>query len=142
MKLKNYDIYNYALKINQELEQNNGEIDFDVPIIINFYIQKNIEEILKLAGIIEKSRNFIIKKYKDDKEQIDKEHIKIKDEFIFEAQKDLDELMNIEQDANIVKIKLSDLKDCNNLTTKQLKMILFMIDDDLILQNNKEPKED
>ena len=133
MKLTNQKIYELAILINKAQEENNLEndfIDFNLPININFYIQQNFELILNAAILIEKSRNFIIQKYKDSKSENNSDKILIKKEYILEAQKELQDLMNIEQDLNIKIIKLSQF-DNINISSSQLRMIMFMIEDDI-----------
>lgn len=133
MKLTNSQIYSYAQNF-----QNFNETNISLPIRINFYIQKNISNITNEAISIEKSRNFIIKKY-------GKEDPKNPGTFIFDddkidiAQKELDELGSIEQNIKIYKIKLSELVNANlDINTDNLQAIMFMIDDDL----SNESKED
>lgn len=133
MKLTNQKIYELAILINKAQEGNNPEndfIDFNLPININFYIQQNFELILNAAVLIEKSRNFIIQKYKDSNNENNSDKILIKKEYILEAQKELQDLMNIEQDLNIKTIKLSQFDNINILSS-QLRMIMFMIEDDI-----------
>lgn len=133
MKFTNQKIYELAILINKAQEENNPEndfIDFNLPININFYIQQNFESILNAAILIEKSRNFIIQKYKDSNSENNSDKILIKKEYILEAQKELQDLMNIEQDLNIKTIKLSQF-DNINISSSQLRMIMFMIEDDI-----------
>ena len=133
MRLTNQKIYELAILINKAQEENNPEndfIDFNLPININFYIQQNFELILNAAILIEKSRNFIIQKYKDSNSENNSDKILIKKEYILEAQKELQDLMNIEQDLNIKIIKLSQF-DNINISSSQLRMIMFMIEDDI-----------
>lgn len=131
MKMTNGEIYNHAISLVEfEKEEN-----FSFPTIINFYIQKNIQEIKKIGSLIEDSRSFVIKKYgKPDPK--DNEQFLISPEYREKAQKELDQLLELEQDVNIYMIKLSDLSEVQ-INTKQLKAILFMIEDDL-----SETKED
>lgn len=131
MTLTNGQIYNYSkllIKFNKNFHS-------DMSVVINYYIQSNISKILDAGAEVEKSIIFITNKYKDD-QQNESGIIKIKDEYIDKAQKELDDLSNIKQNIDIHFIKLSDLKDIH-LSTEELQAILFMIEDDL-----NETKED
>lgn len=133
MKLTNTQIYSYAQNI-----QHFNETNISLPIRINFYIQKNISNILDEAISIEKSRNFIIKKY--GHEDPDNQGTFIFDEDKIDiVQKELDDLGSIEQNIKIHKIKLSELVNANvDINTNILQAIMFMIEDDL----SNESKED
>ena len=132
MKLSNKTIYLYGIQLSKA-QNEDGLIDFNnIPVVINFFIQKNIREIIEAATLIENTKNFILKKYgKINPDNTDE--IKIDQNYINDAQKDLDDLMEIEQDINIHPIKLSSLKD-SQITTKQLQLIFFMIEDDISSQ--------
>lgn len=123
MKLKNSEIYNYAKKL---INFNNDE---QWPITINFYILKNIQNIIDSAVAIEKTMQFISKKYG---KMIDEESqsYKIEPQNMDIAQKELDELSDIVQEVDIKKIKLSEISTLQ-MNSDQLNAILFMIEDDL-----------
>lgn len=131
--LTNLEIFN----INEMLSQYDEDEQLSIPVVVNFYIQKNIS-ILKSKNIdIQKARNFIIKKYGKLYEDSEEGQIyQVPPESIEIAQKELDELMFLKQEIKYYPIKLSALADCN-IDTKQLNAILFMIEDDL-----SETKED
>ena len=133
MKLTNGQIYSYVLGLQDFNEKN-----FSIPIRINFYIQKNYEMLKKEGLSIEKSRDFIIKKY--GKEMEDRPGtFHIDEKLVDQAQKELDELHSIEQNIPIQTIKLSELiNESINLETQDLNKIMFMIEDDL----SNESKED
>ena len=131
MILTNGQIYNYSrllIKFNENFHS-------DMSVVINYYIQSNISKMLDAGAEVEKSIIFITNKYKDN-QQNESGMVKIKDEYIDKAQKELDDLSNIKQNIDIHFIKLSDLKDIH-LSTEELQAILFMIEDDL-----SETKED
>lgn len=133
MKLTNTQIYSYAQNI-----QHFNETNISLPIRINFYIQKNISNILDEAISIEKSRNFIIKKYGHE-DPNNPETFIFDDDKVDIVQKELDDLGSIEQNIKIYKIKLSELVNANvDINTNNLQAIMFMIDDDL----SDESKED
>lgn len=138
MLVTNKFIYLKAL----ELQELNLEDFTKLSVSMNFFIQKNIEEVHSKAVEIEKSRDFIIKKYG---EQVQEENENgeesskyiIPQKYIEVAQQELDALLDIKQDIKISQIKLSELSTYD-IDTKTLKAILFMIEDDL----SNESKED
>ena len=123
MKLTNKQIYDYILNLNQAFNNNQQKL----PIKLNFYLQKNKSLLLDLSNEIEKMRMEIIQTYgKPDSENINtyiipKENIEI-------AQKELDELLKIEQEVNIYKMKFEEIPNNIDLTIEQMEAILFMID--------------
>lgn len=123
MKLTNKQIYDYILNLNQAFNNNQQKL----PIKLNFYLQKNKNLLLDLSNEIEKMRMEIIQTYgKPDSENtntyiIPKEDIEI-------AQKELDELLKIEQEVNIYKMKFEEIPNNIDLTIEQMEAILFMID--------------
>lgn len=143
MKLTNFQIF----QIYDNGEKFNS-LKVTIPIEINFYIQKNIETIRNAATLINDNRNFIIQKYgvledpdqeisTDDEDDfvndtMTRQSYKIPKDKIQSALDEMKKLMNIEQDIQIYKIKLSSLiKNNIELDTEQLNLILFMIEDDL-----------
>ena len=139
MKLTNLQIFT----IFENIDKFNN-MNLSLPIEINFYIQKNVATIKDAASLINDNRNFIIQKYGVLEDKVEIEDDDIVDESTMKQsytipkdkmQAALDEmkkLMNIEQDIQIYKIKLSSLiKNNIELDTEQLNLILFMIEDDL-----------
>ena len=123
MKLTNKQIYDYILNLNQAFNNNQQKL----PIKLNFYLQKNKNLLLDLSNEIEKMRMEIIQTYG----QPDSENINtyiIPKENIETAQKELDELLKIEQEVNIYKMKFEEIPNDIDLTIEQMEAILFMID--------------
>lgn len=111
MKLKNYEIYNYALKLQNIFNDN---IQY-IPIKLNFIIQKNKKILYNLATEIEYLRLSILQNKKLSKD---------------EKNKELYDLENIEQDVDIKTIKINTLAYDNiELTSNQMEAILFMFED-------------
>lgn len=120
-----------------------NELNLSLPIEINFYIQKNIEAIKQAATLVNENRTYIIQKYgtleehdltEDDMmdDSMMKQSYTIPKDKLQAATDEMKKLMNIEQDVQIYKIKLSSLiKNKIELNTEQLQLILFMIEDDL-----------
>ena len=95
------------------------------PAKANFVIQKNLKVFFEAAQEIENMRLNIIKNYgelKDNQSIIYPENIQI-------ANKELNDLSNIEQDINILYLQLKDIEDIE-FTPAQMGAILFMIKDE------------
>ncbi len=121
MKLSNLQIYEIALDLQKYNEKN-----YTLPVVVNFFIQKNIQNIMTAAESIEKSRTFILEKYgkyseEKDSYMIDPDKVKL-------AQKELDSLMELEQEIPVQMIQLSEIAGVE-LDSLSLKAILFMIQD-------------
>lgn len=122
MKLNNSFIYSSEKSIANAFKSTTN-----LPARINFVIQKNLDELSLLAYDIEKIRKNIIEKYgnineEDNSYNIPKENIHL-------AQKELDDLLEVEQDVNIRFIKASWL-DGFDLTMEQMASIMFMIEEE------------
>lgn len=123
MKLTNKQIYDYILNLNQAFNNNQQKL----PIKLNFCLQKNKNLLLDLSNEIEKMRMEIIQTYgKPDLENTNTYIIPKED--IETAQKELDELLKIEQEVNIYKMKFEEIPNNIDLTIEQMEAILFMID--------------
>lgn len=123
MTLTNNQIYNYL----NDLTENFSNNSLQLPIKANFYLQKNIKELLDLAQEVEKERIAIGKKYGTfDEEQ---SNYRIDPDKLQDAQKDMNELLEIPQEVKIYKLKLEDFGEIN-LTSKQMQALLFMIEEE------------
>ena len=109
MNLQNNLIYKQA-----RLLQTFNTCNMKLPIKINFYLQKNIQLIAQAATEIENARLLIAQQYGTINEIVNKE---------------LNDLLNLEQDLNIHIFKLSDF-DNIELTYQQMSAIMFMIEED------------
>lgn len=121
-RFSNRDIYNYAQLLSQEFL--NNDIEVILPIKVNFSLQKNIRLFINAAEEIEQSRQAIGRKYGtsiDSGYQIPEDKVAI-------AQKEMNDLLEIEQNLEILTISL-DALDNVTLTTRQMQAMLFMIDD-------------
>ena len=123
MTLTNNDIYNYANSLAQEF----GQTDVKLPLKVNFYLQKNMKELIELAQDIEKQRIDIASEFgtlNEETQQYD-----IPQENIAPASRKLQDLFDLTQDVKIYKVKLDAFGD-TELTSGQMQALLFMIDDE------------
>lgn len=122
MKLTNNEIYSYAIALNEAFTDTTQRL----PMKINFYLQKNKKILMELGQDIEASRAEIIRNYGELTE--DGTQYSIPASNIEAAQKELEDLLNLEQEVNIYMIKSDSLPDDISLTTGQMEAIMFMID--------------
>ena len=121
MKLTNSEIYNYAIALNEAFADNTQRL----PMKVNFYLQKNKKILTELGQDLEESRKDIIQAYGKTEDSI---HYEIPEENIEIAQKELEDLLALEQQVEIYMIKVDNLPDDISLTTAQMEAIMFMID--------------
>lgn len=124
LTLRNIDIYMLATQLTEVF--NNQEDESNLPIKINFFLQKNINKIIDLAQDIDKSRSEIIQKYGALNEE--KQEYEVPTEKLEEAQQELNDLFAIEQE---IKINMLDINlfDGVDISEKKGNAILFMIYD-------------
>ena len=122
MKLTNNEIYGYAIALNEAFTDNTQRL----PMKVNFYLQKNKKTLMDLGQDIESSRMEIISTYGEISE--DGAQYNIPQEKIELAQKELEDLLNLEQEVQIYKINIDNLPDDIILTTGQMEAMMFMID--------------
>ena len=112
MKLKNYEIYNYTLALQNIFNDNEKYI----PIKLNFIIQRKKKILYDLAVEIETERTNNIN------------NLNLSDE---EKNRELYNLENIEQDVNIKTVIFEYIADDRiDLTSAQMNAILFMISEE------------
>lgn len=124
MILTNEEIYNILEKISQAFS-NNENIYF--PAKLNYIVQKNYQILKNIVDDVEKIRIQTAEKYgtkdlENNRYIIPKENLKT-------AEKEIDDLLKIEQEVFIKKIKYSMLDDIE-LTMAQMSAIMFMIEED------------
>jgi hypothetical protein len=122
MKLTNNQIYTYATALAAAFQDSAQRF----PIKANFYLQKNKSTLIALAQGIEESRMEIIRTYGEPIE--DGAQYSIPQDKIKDAQKELSELLDLEQEVEIYKISADSLTDDISLTTGQMEALMFMID--------------
>ncbi len=121
MKFTNQEIYDYAVGLTEAFSDSTQKL----PIKINFYLQKNKKILRELSADIEMAREDIIRTYGVLNEetgfyQIPKENLE-------QAQKEVSELLALEQEVDICYIDLSVLDDDYVLSTGQMEALMFMI---------------
>lgn len=123
MKLTNNKIYAYA---NNLLTEFSDSADLKLPVKINFYLQKNIQTLKTLATEIEENRLAIVRSYGELTE--DGAAYSIPADKVAEAQKELNDLFNLEQEVQIYTVNIDALNDDMVLTMSQMEALMFMID--------------
>lgn len=122
MKLSNSTIYYSAMLLTETLQK----IDQKFPIRINFYLQQNVNTLMTASREIEQAKMSIAAQYGKLNESqtgydIPPENVEI-------ANRELNDLFNLEQDLPIHIFKLSDF-DGIELTYQQMSAIMFMIEE-------------
>ena len=121
--LTNNEIYNYANTLAEQFQDK--EVKF--PIKVNFYLQKNQNELMTLAQDIEKQRVEIIQEYGNQNEET--QQFEIPPEKIPEASEKINDLFSLTQEVKIYKVNLDAFGDIE-LTSGQMQALLFMIKDE------------
>lgn len=123
MRMSNNEIYNHALAMNKAFNDDSQRL----PIKINFFIQKNKAHLFELGQDIENARAEIIKTFGIASED-NTDQYTIPPDKVDLVQKELFDLLALEQEVNIYTIKLDDFPDDISLTTGQMEAIMFMIE--------------
>lgn len=116
--LEHYECLHFAFNDNKKY----------FPAKINYIIQKNIQNLKKLSKEIEIVKNNIVKHYGIQSEE-DENLYTIPTEKRKTAQKELDDLLDFQQEINVFKIRLEDIEDLE-FTSNQMEAIMFMIDEE------------
>ena len=121
-KMTNAQIYALSNKLDSVL---NSETRY-MPAKIAYFIHKNKTKILEHFNIIEQSRFGIIRHYGTLDEPTGSYNVP--SELLVKANKELEELLQIEQDIDISMIKLDDLVELD-FTFEQMEALSFMIEE-------------
>lgn len=121
-KMTNAEIYGLSKALSAAF---NNEEKY-LPARVNFYIQKNKNLLSQLNESIEITREHIITHYGTLNEE--GTSYNIPPENINEVNKELQDLLNVEQEVQVSMIYLSDL-DGLDFTSKQMQALLFMIEE-------------
>ena len=121
MKLTNQQIYNYATQLA------NFNIDIRLPVRINFFLNRNIQTIMKLSQEIEAARLQIAQTFGELNSTGTQYYVPVEKQR--EAQNELNDLYNIEQEVDIHMFSLNDLEGIE-LTYDQMGALMFMIEED------------
>ena len=124
MKLQNDFIYNYVEQLYAEIIKDKS-IRF--PAKINYSIQKNFKTLFSIYQEINEERENICQEYSTSKEN--STYIFADESKRIKAEKELSDLMMLEQEVNIIKFKLDDLGNLP-LTFAQMDLLMFMFEDD------------
>lgn len=121
--LTNEEIYLINKQLNEAFE-NSGQY---LPAKVNFYIQKNKKKIAELAQEIEESRTQIVMNFGESSEEDEGKYF-ISNEKMGDFQKELNDLLSIEQE---IEIKIISIEDIENLhfTFQQMESLMFMIEE-------------
>ena len=120
--MKNSEIYSLGNALLEYMQE-----ELALPVKIKFYLQKNMNKVISLAREIEQSRTEILNKYGTLSEDGTSYHFD--DDKIAEAQKELNDLFNLEQEVKVNMLEL-DWFDSVELSNEQVNAIMFMINDD------------
>lgn len=124
-KFSNAEIYSHSTALIK-LFGNDNQNYFSAKI--NFIIQKNKNTLLDKAIEIEQARLEIIQKYGHLNEE-DSNQFVIPPEKVETVNQELADLLSIEQELNILTIKIDDL-DKVEFTPAQMEVLMFMIEEE------------
>ena len=122
ININNNNIVQYYENLKESFNDNNKYF----PAKITFIIQKNISLLEKLSRDIYITRDKIVKHYGSPSGD---ETFFIPEEVRETTQKELDDLLEIEQEVNILKLKFKDIEDLE-FTSNQMEALMFMIDEE------------
>lgn len=120
--MKNSEIYSLGNALLECMQE-----ELTLPVKIKFYLQKNMNKVISLAREIEQSRTEILNKYGTLSEDGTSYHFD--DDKIVEAQKELNDLFELEQEVKVNMLEL-DWFDSVELSNEQVNAIMFMINDE------------
>ena len=114
---------NELFNIAEYISNNPFRVDTYIPVKYNFYIQKNIEIVLKEYERIQKHRRDILMHYGET----EGDELTIPKDKINDTNKELEELSNLEHELDLTILSINDIENLE-LTTGELKSIMFMIE--------------
>lgn len=120
--MTNNEIYTHANNLLGEFED---IASLSLPVKVHFYFQKNIDEIVKMAQEIDKSRTEILSKY--GTLDVETQNYKFEEENIEKANQDIIDLFSLEQEVKIHTIPMCWVEDME-LTAKQVNAFSFMLE--------------
>ena len=121
--MTNYEIYNIIMAYKEYFNNFNSYI----PVKVNFYLQKNMNKLAAAAEEIERARLEIAKHYGVLAE--DGSGYSIPEDYIPQANQELNDLFSMEQELDIKKVSIEDFGPVE-LTPQQMQTIMFMIDEE------------
>lgn len=120
--MTNNEIYTHANNLLSEFED---IASLSLPVKVHFYFQKNIDEIVKMAQEIDKSRTEILNKY--GTLDAETQNYKFEEENIEKVNQDIIDLFSLEQEVKIHTIPMCWVEDME-LTAKQVNAFSFMLE--------------
>ena len=120
--LTNGEIYNLAMHLSNSFIDN----ELYLPAAVNYSIQKNKTIISELAQEIEQHRINIIYHYG---EVLEDGNIKVPEDKVNDANKEINDLLLIEQELKLYTFKIEEIANVQ-LTSAQMSSIMFMIDEE------------
>ena len=122
MKFLNSEIYEMSKKLNQTFSDHKTT---SLPIKVSFRIYKNKQTLEKEGRVVEQCLFQLYDKYGTREDN----GVLIPAENLENFQKEYDSLMNIVQDLDIYKIKISEIDASMQITNEEMEAIFFMIDE-------------
>ena len=120
--LTNGEIYNLAMCLSNSFVDN----ELYLPAAVNYSIQKNKTIISELVQEIEQHRINIIHHYG---EILEDGNIRVPENKVDDANKEINDLLSIEQEIKIYTFKIEEIADVQ-LTSAQMSSIMFMIEEE------------
>lgn len=120
----NDEIYQIAVELLNSFSD--SDQNTYLPAAVAFSIQKNKATILNLANDIENHRINILTKYSIN---IEGDQLQIDPEKVNDANKELKDLLEIEQEIKVYTFKIEEIMEVR-FTPAQMNAILFMIDEE------------
>lgn len=122
MLIKNNNIIQYYENLKSSFSDNSKYH----PAKVAFIVQKNITLLKEFIQDIYITRDKIVQHYGTPNRD---GTFFIPEEVREQAQKELDDLLEIEQEVNILKLKFKDIEDLE-FTSNQMEALMFMIDEE------------
>ena len=122
--MSNREVYETTVKLQKFFGENN---ELFLPVVINYAIQRNLNILMPICKAIEKSRNTIGEKYGIFNPEDNSYHIE--PDNILMAEKEMENLMDLEEKIEIRMITLEDLSELK-LSSAQMAALLFMIEEE------------
>ena len=126
--LKNGEIFEMATNLIEAFQKDTESGEKTYPIKVLFYLRKNMKTLTELAQDIEKARVEIIQRYGVPSEENPEQYQFETQEKIDAANKEFEELFNLEQEVTIYTIQLEAFNDME-LTEKQMDAVMEMIEE-------------
>ena len=122
--MTNAEIYQTALVLLNSFRDMG---DVYMPAAVSYSLQKNSTTLVQLGEEIEKSRIDILEHYKT--EQSEGDNITIAPENIDKANKELNDLLQMQQEVKLYCFGIEDIADIK-FTGAQMQALMVMIDED------------